>query len=119
MIRPGLCCISLTLKYQGYSFQTMTYKRFSSLAREQALETLGDRILNNLIVTGKTIEFCASKDWCYRVSSDIFPLITYDEANVNLEDLPNYDDIEDQFDNLEEIIYRTQFLKQFLRQNRL
>lgn len=107
MNRPGLCCISLKLKEQGFSFQTMTYKRFSSLPREEALEILGSRIQNNLMVTYKTIEFCAENNYVYRVSSDIFPLITFDEANVNLEDLPNYDSIQDEFDNIENTIRKT------------
>lgn len=104
---PGLCCISLNLKEQGYSFQTMTYKRFSSLPREEALTILGDRILNNLIVTNKTILFCSEKNYCYRLSSDLFPLITYDDANVSLEDLPNHDLIQDEFDNIEQTIKTT------------
>lgn len=91
-MRYGLCCISLDLKDQGYSFQTMTYKRFASLQRDEALQVLGDRILNNLQVTNLSIQHCASKDWCYRLSSDIFPLITYANANVDLCDLPQYDD---------------------------
>ena len=105
--RPGLCCISLKLKEQGFSFQTMTYKRFSSLPRNEALEILGDRILNNLQVTNETIKFCSENNWAYRVSSDIFPLITYDEANVSLEDLPNHDLIQDEFDNIEQTIKDT------------
>ena len=106
-MRYGLCCISLKLKEQGFSHQTMTYKRFSSLPRQEALEILGSRIQNNLMVTDKTIEFCAEHNYVYRVSSDIFPLITYDEANVNLEDLPNHDAIQDEFDNIEKTISRT------------
>ena len=107
MIRMGLCCISLKLKEQGFGHQTMTYKRFSSLPREEALEILGDRILNNLITTKKTIEFCAENNYTYRLSSDIFPLITYDEANITLEDLPNYDAIQNEFDNISQTISRT------------
>lgn len=106
-MRYGLCCISLKLKEQGFSFQTMTYKRFSSLPREEALEILGSRIQNNLMVTNKTIEFCAENNYVYRVSSDIFPLITFDEANVSLEDLPNHDLIQDEFDNIENTIRKT------------
>lgn len=106
MNRYGLCCISLKLKEQGFSHQTMTYKRFSSLPREEALEILGSRIQNNLMVTDKTIEFCAENNYVYRVSSDIFPLITYDEANVSLEDLPNHDAIQDEFDNIQSTINR-------------
>lgn len=107
MNRLGLCCISLKLKDQGFSHQTMTYKRFSSLPREEALSILGSRIQNNLMVTDKTIQFCAENNYVYRVSSDIFPLITYDAANVSLEDLPNHDDIQNEFDNIEESIKRT------------
>lgn len=107
MNRYGLCCISLKLKEQGFSHQTMTYKRFSSLPREEALEVLGNRILNNLCVTNKTIEFCGQHNYVYRVSSDIFPLITYDEASVTLEDLPNYELIEKKFNNIAQTISRS------------
>ena len=106
-MRFGLCCISLKLKEQGIGHQTMTYKRFNSLPREEALSILGDRILNNLITTRKTIQFCGDNNYVYRVSSDIFPLITYDEANVSLEDLPNHDDIQDEFDNIAKTIVDT------------
>jgi UV DNA damage endonuclease len=104
MNRFGLCCISLKLKEEGIGHQTMTFKRFNSLPREEALQVLGDRILNNLTTTRKTIEFCGQNNYVYRVSSDIFPLITYDEANVSLEDLPNHDDIQDEFDNIAQTI---------------
>jgi UV DNA damage endonuclease len=109
MTRLGLCCISLSLQDLDVpvKFQTMTYKRFSSLSRDEAITILGNRILNNLEVTSKTIKFCAEHDLVYRVSSDIFPLITYDLANVSLEDLPNHDEIQDEFDNLAETISST------------
>jgi UV DNA damage endonuclease len=109
MIKPGLCCISLTLQERDppVKFQTMTFKRFSSLPRNEALSILGDRILNNLEVTNETIKFCHDHDMVYRVSSDIFPLITYDEANVSLEDLPNHDLIQDEFDNIAQTIIET------------
>jgi UV DNA damage endonuclease len=107
MNRPGLCCISLKLKEQGFSFQTMTYKRFSSLPREEALSVLGSRILNNLVVTNKTIQFCSDNNYTYRTSSDIFPLITYDLANVALEELPNYENIEKEFDSISQTISNT------------
>ena len=107
MNRYGLCCISLKLKEQGFSHQTMTYKRFSTLPREEALSILGSRIQNNLMVTNKTIEFCSENNYVYRVSSDIFPLITYDAANVRLKDLPNYEAIDNEFDNIRQTIQRT------------
>ena len=109
MIRPGLCCISLSLQERDppIKFQTITFKRFNSLPRQEALEILGDRILNNLEVTNETIKFCGQHNYVYRVSSDIFPLITYDEANVSLEDLPNHDLIQDEFDNIAQTIIDT------------
>jgi UV DNA damage endonuclease len=85
----------------------MTYKRFSSLPREEALSVLGNRIQNNLMVTDKTIQFCAENNYVYRVSSDLFPLITYDAANVKLEDLPNYTLIQNEFDNIAQTIVDT------------
>lgn len=106
-MKIGLCCISLDLKDRGYSFQTMTYKRFVSLPRQEALNILSERILNNLQVTNETIRYCGENDWCYRVSSDLFPLITYDEAGVSLEDLPNHDLIQDEFDRIEQTIIDT------------
>jgi len=104
MNKPGLCCISLNLKEQGYSFQTMTYKRFSSLPREEALEILGSRIHNNMIATNEIIKYCAENGWDYRLSSDLMPLISYNKANVDLTDLPNHDLIQDVFDRIKETI---------------
>jgi UV DNA damage endonuclease len=104
MNKIGLCCISLNLKEIGHSFQTMTYKRFSSLPRDEALSILGERILNNMITTNKTIEYCADNNLNYRLSSDLFPLITYDKADIYLENLPNYDDIQDEFDSISHTI---------------
>jgi UV DNA damage endonuclease len=85
----------------------MTYKRFSSLPRDEALVILGDRILNNMETTNAIIEHCGKSNFCYRISSDLFPLITYDEANIALEDLPNYDDIQDSFDMVAQTITNT------------
>lgn len=107
MNRLGLCCISLKLKEEGFGHQTMTYKRFSSLPREEALEILGDRIHNNMIVTNEIIKYCAENNWCYRLSSDLMPLISYDQADVDLTDLPNHNDIQDVFDDIEETIKNT------------
>jgi UV DNA damage endonuclease len=108
-MKLGLCCISLDLQDRDppLKFQTLTYKRFSSLPREEALEILGDRILNNMIVTNETIRYCHENDLCYRLSSDLFPLITYDAAKVDLDDLPNIDDIQDAFDLIENTIKET------------
>lgn len=100
----GLCCISEELKEQGYKFQTMTYKRFSSLPRSEALEILGSRILNNMQVTHETILHCYNNDWCYRISSDLFPLITYLAADVIISDLPQYTDIMEEIESIKQTL---------------
>lgn len=91
-MRPGLCCICLALEdlETPRSFQTMTYRSFSSMERGRALGVLGGRILNNLEVTMEALRYCGERGWCYRFSSDLFPLLTYEKAGVALEDLPNY-----------------------------
>jgi UV DNA damage endonuclease len=108
-MKIGLCCISLNLQEldEPVKFQTMTYKRFSSLPRDEALSTLGDRIYNNMVATNQIIQYCHSNNWTYRLSSDLFPLVTYDQANIELEDLPNYDDIQDAMDDVEQTIKNT------------
>lgn len=88
VMRYGLCCIVLGLKERGMSLQTMTYASFSKMERGKALETLGSRILNNMRVTLESIRFCGDRGYCYRLSSDLFPLLTYDRAGVSLDDLP-------------------------------
>tara|TARA_R110002074_G_C12538876_1_gene665534 strand:- start:1703 stop:2611 length:909 start_codon:yes stop_codon:yes gene_type:complete len=103
----GLCCISIELKEQGYSFQTMTYKRFSSLPRDEALEILGGRILNNMQVTHAHINYCADNGYTYRISSDLFPLITYIIADVILTDLPQYADIIQEIEEIKQTIQNT------------
>jgi UV DNA damage endonuclease len=108
-MRLGLCCISLDLQKleKSLKFQTMTYKRFSQLDRTEALSILGDRILNNMRVTNATIQHCADNDMCYRISSDLFPLMTYQQANIEWEELPNYDQIEESFDEIAYTIQQT------------
>ena len=106
-MKYGLCCISMKLKEEGLSFQTMTYKRFSSLPRDEAVDILGSRILNNLQVTNEIIKFCSQNNFVYRLSSDLFPLITYETANVDLLDLPQEDEIFDEFDKIAETIATT------------
>jgi UV DNA damage endonuclease len=93
VMRYGVCCIVLALKERGLGLQTMTYSSFSRMERDKALEILGSRILNNMVVTLESIRFCRDRGYCYRLSSDLFPLLTYDKAGVCLEDLPQYDPI--------------------------
>lgn len=89
-MKLGLCCISLRLQEEGHRFQTMTFSRFSSLPRHQALEVLSARILNNFVVTEKIIRYCKSSGFSsYRLSSDLTPVINHPSVDVKLQDLPN------------------------------
>jgi UV DNA damage endonuclease len=89
-MRLGLCCISLYLQEKGHKFQTMTFSRFSALPRQQALEVLSGRILNNFLVTEKIIRYCKASGFSsYRLSSDLTPIINHPSVNLRLQDLPN------------------------------
>ena len=90
--RLGLCCICLSLKdrEEPLSFKSMTYKSFSSMERRKALDILGGRVLNNMRVTLEAVRYCGQRNLCYRLSSDLFPLLTYEKASVGLEELPQY-----------------------------
>lgn len=101
----SLCCISNELKENGYSFKTMTWKRFCQLKEQNqfdALKELGDRWLNNVIVTQKCIEHCAQNGWGYRISSNIFPILTHPEFDYNLYSVPQYQNIMMVFEQIKE-----------------
>jgi UV DNA damage endonuclease len=84
----------MDLQKQGRKFQTMTYKRFSSLDRQAAIKILSDRYKNNIITTSHIAVECAKNNWTYRISSDIFPLLTYKLANISWHELPNTNDLD-------------------------
>ncbi len=106
----NLCCISNELKNeQGYSFQTMTWKRWKQLCEQGgddfALNELGERWLNNIIVTGLCIEHCYRNSWGYRVSSSLFPVLTHPEFPYTVQDVPQYEEIMEEF---RDIVYRNE-----------
>lgn len=98
-MKYGVCCIVLSLEENDppKKFRKITYSNFSKLPRDQAIKTLSERILNNIDVTFHAIKYCNQNDLCYRLSSDLFPLITYDKADVSLDQLPDYEKIKDLF----------------------
>lgn len=106
MIRnKGVCCIVLELEERDppVKFKTITYKSFSSKPREEALSKLGDIILNNLYVTEQAIEYCGIHGYNYRLSSDVFPLITYEKAEVRFDMLPQVEKIWQQLDAVKSV----------------
>lgn len=103
-MKKSLCCISLQLQEKGFKANTMTKTRFLSLERKNALSTISQRTLNNVNVAVNTFSLCASKGWNYRISSDLFPLVTLPEANLSFDVLTDKDRIYNEFKRGAEII---------------
>lgn len=94
MINYGLCCISLVLSEKGHKFQTLTYSRYKTLSPAEGLRVLSERILNNFKVTHETVKHCIQNNInCYRISSDILPVLSHPDVNLSLNDLPNAEEI--------------------------
>ncbi len=97
----GLTCISEQLKDKDkkeYSFRTMTRKRFNDLCvqegRNEAIRELSSRILHNVVVTESIVGHCAKSNiGHYRVSSALFPLVTDETLEIDLQDLPDIEAI--------------------------
>jgi len=97
----GLTCISEQLKDKDkkeYSFRTMTRKRFNdlcvSIGRDEAIKELSSRILHNVVVTESIVYHCAKSNiGHYRVSSALFPLVTDETLEIDLEELPDIEKI--------------------------
>jgi UV DNA damage endonuclease len=87
----------------------MTWKRFIDLKKnhgnEFAMQELGARYLNNIKVTHETIRHCAKNGWGYRVSSSLFPILTHPDSNFKLQDIPQYNDIIEEFRQIRESKY--------------
>lgn len=100
----NLCCISLTLKKQGFNHRAMRFTQFEKHERAQALEILGERALENLETTLQTMRYAHSSGWGYRISSTLFPLFNLDKADVTLSDLPNVALIEQKFQEIQHFV---------------
>lgn len=104
-MKLGLCCISLALQEKGLKFQSMTYSRFRALPRQEALQTLSDRILNNFKVTKEIINYCKSSGFSgYRFSSSLTPVINHPEVDMRLEQLPNAEGLFSELSSVKEAI---------------
>ena len=82
----------------------MTKTRFLALERKNAEQIVADRTLNNVVVTRKTLEYCALHKWNYRISSGMMPLETLPEANLSIETTYNYAKIEQEFNLCDTVI---------------
>ena len=104
----SLCCISNILAEQGHKFRTMTYKSFSSKDRSESLEKLSGIIINNFNTSEKIVRHCAASGIKgYRLSSDLCPVIKHPDVMLGLEDLPNYNEINDSIKDLSNAIKET------------
>lgn len=96
VMKLGLVCISEILKQKNKSlaFKTMTRKRFNSLDRQKSIVELSQRILHNCKLTRTIILHCSENNIKhYRISSNLFPLITDPTLNLNYQDLPDWKEI--------------------------
>lgn len=92
----GLVCISEMLKQNNKNdaFQTMTRKRFNDLPRHDAIHQLSQRILHNSNMTYKIIWHCINNNIKhYRISSNLFPLITDATLGISYDDLADFQSI--------------------------
>lgn len=92
----GLVCISEILKDKNKSnaFQTMTRARFNSLNRTVAIADLSKKIVHNSKLCAMIIHHCAVNNIKhYRISSNLFPLITDSTLNLAYSDLPDFEEI--------------------------
>ena len=104
----GLTCISEQLKdkhKKEYSFRTMTRKRFNDLCvkegRNETIKELSSRILHNIVVTESIVGHCAKSNiGHYRVSSALFPLVTDETLEIDLEDLPDLEQIKEELERV-------------------
>jgi UV DNA damage endonuclease len=94
-MKLGLVCISEVLKAQSkIAFKTMTRKSFNSMDRDQAIKTLSSRILHNTIVVQNIIAHLSNVGIShYRISSNMFPLVTDPSLQLCYNDLPDLDAI--------------------------
>jgi UV DNA damage endonuclease len=86
----------------------MTFKSFSSKLREESLEKLSGIIINNFQTSEKIVKHCAANNIRgYRLSSDLTPVIKHPDVMLALEDLPNYNEIEESIKDLSNAIKET------------
>ena len=111
----GLTCISEILKDQDkkkYSFRTMTRKRFNDLCvrdgRNEAIKELSERILHNVRTTRYIIRHCINSNILhYRLSSNLFPLVTDETLGLSIDDLVNLSTIKS------ELLFAGKIAKEF------
>lgn len=103
----SLCCISNVLKEKGICFGTTTKKRFLQLQRKDAVNLVSKKALQNITTTFETIKYCYDNGWNYRISCNLFPMLSLPEANLVYEEYPDYSQIEDVFSQCSDFVKTT------------
>jgi len=86
----------------------MTFKSFSSKDRSESLEKLSGIVINNFNTSEKIVRHCAASGIKgYRLSSDLCPVIKHPDVMLGLEDLPNYNEINNSIKDLSNTIKET------------
>lgn len=95
MIRLGLCCI---FRDQPIKFATTTATSIGKMNRLDALAKLSGLCMANAQALMHSLEFCRDHGiGCFRVNSQILPLKTHPTSGYEVEELPNSDEIVQQF----------------------
>ena len=107
----GLVCISEVLKgaNKELSFKTMTRKRFNDLSdsnsRASAISELGAKIFHNLKLTNEIVRYCHQNGINhYRLSSKLFPLVTDPTLEIDLHELPDFDELKGELADIGEFV---------------
>jgi UV DNA damage endonuclease len=103
----SLCCISNILKDKGVSFGTTTKKRFMQLDRADAINLVSKKTLQNIKTTFETIKHCVDNGWNYRLSCNMFPLLSLPDANLVYEEYTDYKEIEEVFAQCRDFVKST------------
>jgi len=86
----------------------MTYKTFSSKPKGESLEKLSLLVINNLKTTREIIYHCNLNNIRgYRFSSDLFPVINHPEVMMDLSELPHFNIISLELNNITRAIRET------------
>lgn len=95
-LKLGLVCISEILRARKIAFKTMTRRSFNEHGHAAGLCILNDRILHNSKVVLEIVKHCSSIGIAhYRVSSDLFPLISDKTLGLSIYSLPDIEQIKE------------------------
>lgn len=91
MVRFGVCCCFRDVVIR---FRTTTAAAMLRLPRARRLERLAELALTNAASLREAIRYCASQGiGCFRINSQILPLLTHPEAGYAAGDLPDAESI--------------------------